>query len=74
MSHRDRRNLWKQFIKGRLDFIDVPGGHSEFMHEPHVEALAKELSRVLDRTQPETQSSVAETAPETEPAAASAAD
>jgi thioesterase domain-containing protein len=74
MAHPDVRDFWKQLIKGKLEVIDIPGGHSEFMHQPHVDVLARKLKPILDRARHKTEPAALKTVSETEPAAASAAD
>jgi acyl-CoA synthetase (AMP-forming)/AMP-acid ligase II/thioesterase domain-containing protein/acyl carrier protein len=52
MSHPDRFDAWKALFRGRLEVIEISGGHDRFMHEPHVGSLAEELNRLLERQQP----------------------
>jgi acyl-CoA synthetase (AMP-forming)/AMP-acid ligase II/thioesterase domain-containing protein/acyl carrier protein len=51
ISHPDRFDTWNQLIKGKLRVIDVSGGHSQFMHEPHVCQWAGELVKILETAQ-----------------------
>ena len=46
--HTDVHDTWNRLITGRLDFIPVPGGHSQIIREPYVGALARELEKALN--------------------------
>jgi acyl-CoA synthetase (AMP-forming)/AMP-acid ligase II/thioesterase domain-containing protein/acyl carrier protein len=55
MSHPDRFQTWHLLIKGRLDVVPVTGGHSDFMHEPHIGLVGRELTSILNQAQTQTQ-------------------
>lgn len=38
---------WGRVVAGKLDAMDVRGGHSTMLQEPHVEHLAKQISDLL---------------------------
>jgi thioesterase domain-containing protein len=38
---------WGRVVAGKLDAMDVRGGHSTMLQEPHVEYLAKQISDLL---------------------------
>jgi thioesterase domain-containing protein len=48
--HWDLGNRWGHLI-AQLEVIDVPAGHAEMFHEPHVQVLAKQMRERL-HTQP----------------------
>ena len=41
---------WGGRVKGELEVLDMPGGHSSMLQEPHVDELAKYLSALIDQT------------------------
>ena len=40
---------WEPRVEGAIEAIDVPGGHSSLLQEPHVGALAKAMQMRLER-------------------------
>jgi len=42
---------WKKRVDGPVTAIDIPGGHSSALQDPHVRQLAKELQAQLDRVE-----------------------
>lgn len=48
----DRRN-WSNFSTEPLEFHVVPGNHYTMLIEPHVQILAEELKRCLERVEPD---------------------
>ncbi|HEX2734088.1 MAG TPA: condensation domain-containing protein [Polyangiaceae bacterium] len=38
---------WQTLIRGEIQVVDVPGGHSTMLREPHVDATARAVSSVL---------------------------
>jgi len=45
--HWDLGNRWRHLIP-QLEVIDIPAGHAEMFHEPHVKILAKEMRERLN--------------------------
>jgi hypothetical protein len=39
---------WRRLVRGRLTVESVPGGHEDFIREPHVRRLAEVLAGHLD--------------------------
>lgn len=56
-SHSDKRESWRQVVKGSLEVVEVPGLHHEIIQEPYVAALAEELRNALDRASAEAEGS-----------------
>jgi amino acid adenylation domain-containing protein len=48
--HWDLGNRWRHLIE-RLEVIDVPAGHHQMFHEPHVQVLAEQLKDRLNTRQ-----------------------
>jgi thioesterase domain-containing protein/acyl carrier protein len=48
-SYEDRRLAWSSVAEGGLEVHIVPGNHLTMVEEPHVQVLALELQRALDR-------------------------
>lgn len=44
---------WGGLLRGRTEYIDVPGGHDNLLNEPEVQVLAKEMDRCLTRVRDE---------------------
>lgn len=40
---------WPAYVAGKVDLIDVPGGHSSMLKEPHVAVLAEHLRAGIQR-------------------------
>jgi thioesterase domain-containing protein/acyl carrier protein len=40
---------WQRHVQGRIDCVDVAGGHSTILQQPHVEEVALAMQRHLDR-------------------------
>ncbi len=40
---------WQRHVQGRIDCVDVAGGHSTILQQPHVEDVALAMQRHLDR-------------------------
>ncbi len=36
---------WEPFIKGKLEVVQISGSHGDFLLEPHVANLAKQLGK-----------------------------
>ena len=47
MQHPDAHDTWRELITGELDFVHIPGNHSDVIHEPHVRAVAREVRKAL---------------------------
>ena len=45
--HWHLRNRWRHLVE-QLEVIDVPAGHEEMFHEPHVQTLATQLRERLE--------------------------
>jgi amino acid adenylation domain-containing protein len=45
---------WRKLITGTLEICEVPGGHSNFINEPHVRFLADKLTEALLKSDRET--------------------
>jgi amino acid adenylation domain-containing protein len=41
---------WGGRVKGKLEVLDIPGGHSSMLQEPNVDELARYLSVLIDQT------------------------
>ena len=46
--HSDPLLGWERRVAGRLQTVDVPGGHVSMLQEPHVKALAEALQAHID--------------------------
>ncbi|HZI07074.1 MAG TPA: hypothetical protein VEZ71_23840, partial [Archangium sp.] len=42
-------SLWRPLVAGGLEHHRLPGDHSQLVREPHVEAVAELIQRVLSR-------------------------
>jgi amino acid adenylation domain-containing protein len=40
---------WQRHVQGRIDCVDVAGGHATILQQPHVEEVALAMQRHLDR-------------------------
>jgi amino acid adenylation domain-containing protein len=40
---------WQRHVQGRIDCVDVSGGHSSILQQPHVEEVALAMQKHLDR-------------------------
>ncbi len=45
--HWNLANRWRHLIQGELAVLDVPAGHAEMFHEPHVQVLAAQMKECL---------------------------
>ena len=43
---------WQSRVDGAIEAVDVPGGHSSLLQEPHVGALAEAMQMRLERVWP----------------------
>jgi thioesterase domain-containing protein/acyl carrier protein len=50
-NHPDEHDGWYGLIKGRLEIRPITGGHLDIMTQPHVRAVAAELSDALAKAQ-----------------------
>ncbi|MGE0652688.1 MAG: thioesterase domain-containing protein, partial [Alphaproteobacteria bacterium] len=50
-THADAHDGWRELIRGKLDIRPISGQHFEIVDPPHVQILARELSRALQRAQ-----------------------
>ena len=39
---------WREHVKGEILLVNLPGSHSQIVHEPHVAGLARRLNEYLD--------------------------
>jgi amino acid adenylation domain-containing protein len=43
---------WPKYIKGKLEILSIPGGHTSILDEPNVQILAAQLKSCIDRAIP----------------------
>ncbi|MDX1485290.1 MAG: non-ribosomal peptide synthetase [Alphaproteobacteria bacterium] len=53
-SHPDAQGTWDRVIRGRLQVVDVPGGHDDIIREPYAAVLAEKLAAALSKASPGT--------------------
>jgi thioesterase domain-containing protein/acyl carrier protein len=49
INHPDRQDAWHQIVKGKLKYIPASGRHLQMMGAPHIQSLASNLTREMDR-------------------------